>query len=136
MTVFTVSQLAEICGGAAEGETSRQITGANGLENATATDLSFAAAGKKAMEAARQSKAGCLVAPLSFDVKGDWAVIKVREPRAAFGRALALLYPRKRPPASVHPTAVVAEDALIAKDCYIGAHVSIGKHAKIAGGCY
>jgi UDP-3-O-[3-hydroxymyristoyl] glucosamine N-acyltransferase len=135
MTAFTVSQLAEICGGTAEGETSRQITGANALENATATDLSFAAS-KKAIEAASKSKAGCLLAPPSFDVKGDWAVIKVQEPRAAFGRALALLYPRKRPPAAIHPTAAVSPDALVAGDCHIGAHASIGERTRIASGCY
>lgn len=132
--MITVLQLAEICGGTAEGDTAREISGASGLESATAADLSFAA-NKKAMEAARASKAGCLLAPLSFDGKGDWTVIRVPEPRAAFARALAVLYPKKHPAPSIHPTAVIAKNAHIAGDCYVGPYASIGEQTRIASGC-
>ncbi|MGH9696616.1 MAG: LpxD N-terminal domain-containing protein, partial [Bryobacteraceae bacterium] len=132
--MVTVLQLAEICGGIAEGDAAREISGANALENATAADLSFAA-NKKAIEAARMSKAGCLLAPLSFEGKGEWAVIRVAEPRAAFARSLAVLYPKQRAIPFIHPTAVIAKDACIASDCYIGPHVSIGEQTTIASGC-
>jgi len=135
MPVVTVLQLAKICGGTAEGDKARMISGANGLESATAEDLSFAA-NAKAMRLARTSKAGCLLAPLSFDAKGEWSVIRVAEPRAAFARALAVLYPKKRPVPSIHPTAVMAKDAHIAGDCHIGPYASIGEQAKIATGCF
>jgi UDP-3-O-[3-hydroxymyristoyl] glucosamine N-acyltransferase len=134
MAVITVLELAEICGGAAAGDTAREISGANGLESATVADLSFAA-NKKAIEAARMSKAGCLLAPLSFQGEGEWAVIRVAEPRAAFARALAALYPKKRPAAFIHPAAVIAKDARIAADCYIGPYASIGHETEIASGC-
>lgn len=134
MAVLTVCQLAEICGGAAEGDTARQISGANALENATTKDLSFAA-NQKAIEAARTSKAGCLLVPVSFDGKGEWSVIRVAEPRTAFARALAVLYPNKRVAASIHPTAVIAKNAVIASDCSIGPYVCIGEETKIASGC-
>ena len=134
MAVLTVCQLAEICGGAAEGDTARQISGANALESATTQDLSFAA-NRKAIEAARSSKAGCLLVPVSFDGQGEWSVIRVAEPRTAFARALAVLYPNKRAAASIHPTAVIAKNAVIASDCSIGPYVSIGEETKIASGC-
>jgi UDP-3-O-[3-hydroxymyristoyl] glucosamine N-acyltransferase len=134
MAVVTVLELAEICGGTAEGDTAREISGANELESATVADLSFAA-NKKAIEAARTSKAGCLLAPLSFIGKGEWAVIRVAEPRAAFARALAVLYPKKPAVPFIHPTAVIAKDARIAGDCYIGPYTSIGLQTKIASGC-
>ena len=86
MAVVTVLQLAEICGGTAEGDTARQISGADTLETATAADLAFVA-NKQASEAAQTSNAGCLLAPPSFMSKGAWAVIRVAEPRAAFARA-------------------------------------------------
>lgn len=135
--MVTVLQLAEICGGAAEGDIARWISGANALESATAADLSFVSSvsSGKAIAAARMSKAGCLLAPPSFDGKGTWAIIRVAEPRSAFVRALAVLYPKKCVAASVHPTAVVAKDARIAADCYIGPHASIGEQAQIASGC-
>ena len=128
--MVTVQQLAEICGGAAEGDTARQISGANALETATAGDLSFVA-NKKAAEAARASKAGCLLAPVSFESKGDWAIIRVAEPRSAFARALAVLYPK--PPASsfIHPAAVIAKDASIAAGCSIGAGCVVGERVTI-----
>ncbi|HEY3459169.1 MAG TPA: UDP-3-O-(3-hydroxymyristoyl)glucosamine N-acyltransferase [Bryobacteraceae bacterium] len=134
MPVVTVLELAGICGGSAEGDTARKISGANSLERATVADLSFAA-NKKALEAARASQAGCLLVPLSFDGKGDWALIRVAEPRAAFARAVAVLYPKTPPTPSVHPTAIVAESACIAADCYIGPYASIGEQAKIGSGC-
>jgi UDP-3-O-[3-hydroxymyristoyl] glucosamine N-acyltransferase len=134
MPVVTVLDLAGICGGTAEGDTARKISGANSLESATAADLSFAA-NKKAIEAACKSQAGCLLVPLSFDGKGDWAVIRVAEPRAAFARALAVLYPKTRPAPSIHPTAIIAENASIGTDCYIGPYASIGEQAKIGAEC-
>lgn len=130
MTALTVAQLAEICGGVLDGDPARSITGANALEIATASDLSFAATGK-ALAAAVRSHAGCLLVPVSFDLKGSWAVIKVPEPRAAFAHALTMLYPRRRPPAGIHPTAVIAPTARVAADCYVGAHASIGEDTQI-----
>jgi UDP-3-O-[3-hydroxymyristoyl] glucosamine N-acyltransferase len=134
MAVVTVLQLAKICGGTAEGDTARQISGANALETATAVDLAFVA-NKKASEAAQTSNAGCLLAPASFMGKGAWAVIRVAEPRAAFARALAVLYPKNRAPAFIHPTATIANDASIAADCFIGPYASIGEQTEIARGC-
>ena len=114
---LTVAQLAEICGGQAEGDSARIITGANALENATASDLSFAG-NKKAMERAGQSRAGCLLVPAAFpDSAGEkrpWALIRVAEPRTAFARALHALYPAKIADGGIHPTAQVAASAKVA----------------------
>jgi len=134
MAVVTVLELAEICGGTAEGDTARQISGTNTLETATAADLSFVA-NKKAAEAALISKAGCLLVPLSFTGSGAWAVIRVAEPRTAFARALAVLYPNKPAVSFIHPTAVIAKNASIAEDCSIGPGVCIGERTKITSGC-
>jgi UDP-3-O-[3-hydroxymyristoyl] glucosamine N-acyltransferase len=130
MAVVTVQQLAEICGGAAEGDTTRQISGANALETATAGDLSFVA-NKKAAEAARASKAGCLLAPVAFADKGDWAIIRVAEPRSAFARALAVLYPKPPVSSFIHPSAVIAKNASIAAGCSIGAGCVVGERVTI-----
>jgi UDP-3-O-[3-hydroxymyristoyl] glucosamine N-acyltransferase len=136
---LTVAQLAEICGGAAESDAARIITGANALENATAADLSFAG-NQKAIERAAHSHAGCLLVPADFpersgDSEAAWALIRVPEPRAAFVRALHALYPKKAAAAGIHPTAVVAAGAEVAADCFVGPQVSIGEGAHIAGGC-
>lgn len=134
MPAFTVAQLAEICNGTVEGASDRLISGANALEHATASDLSFAA-NRKAMETAAWSRAACLLVSASFRVSGDWSLIRVEDPRSAFARALAVLYVKTKPAPGIHPTAIVAATATIASDCFIGAYTSIGAHTTVASGC-
>jgi UDP-3-O-[3-hydroxymyristoyl] glucosamine N-acyltransferase len=131
---FTVAQLAEICGGTAEGNTARLISGANSLDDATEADLSFAAS-KKAMEGAPNSKAGCLLVSTSFAAAGQWSLIRVADPRVAFARALGVIYPTKEKPPGIHSSAVVAASASIGDGCRIGAHVTIGDDCRIGDGC-
>ena len=117
-----------------QGDGSRVITGANSLGDATVDDVSFVSS-QKAAEAALSSRAGCLIVPKKFDAAGPWVRICADDPRAAFGRALAALYPRAKIEASVHPSAIVAASAEIAPDCFIGAYVVIGEEASIGERC-
>lgn len=133
MPRITVAELAKICGGEAEGEMERSISGANSLENATPEDLSFAD-GAKAAAAALSSRAGCLLVPHAFDKTGPWSLIRVGEPRLAFARALPVVYPKKRHQAGVHPTAIIASTARIAPGCSIGPYVTIGENTTIGAG--
>jgi UDP-3-O-[3-hydroxymyristoyl] glucosamine N-acyltransferase len=132
---ITVEDLARECEGKAEGDLSRSISGANALEHAVATDLSFVA-NAKAAEAALSSKAGCLIVPFAFDKAGQWALIRVAEPRIAFARVLPLLYPAKQHTAFLHPTALIAATAQIGADCHIGPYVTIGENTTIAAGSF
>jgi UDP-3-O-[3-hydroxymyristoyl] glucosamine N-acyltransferase len=134
MPQLTVAQIAEVCGGRVEGNTRLLITGANALEDATSTDLSFVST-EKATKAAASSNAGCLLVTPSFQEIGSWSLIRVEHPRRAFARALEALFPRKHPSPSIHPTAAIALTATIASDCFIGAYASIGEHTRIAAGC-
>ena len=134
MTI-TVARLGEICGTEKiEGDRERLITGANALESASHTELSFAAHGK-AIDAASSSQAGCLLVPLHFDKTGPWALLRVHNPRTAFARALTALYPAPEHIAFRHPTALIASSAVIAEDVYIGPFVTIGDHTEIGPGC-
>jgi UDP-3-O-[3-hydroxymyristoyl] glucosamine N-acyltransferase len=131
---FTVADLAELVSGAAEGDSTKLITGANTIESAGPGDLAFAA-NRKALEAAAVSRAGCLLAPLSFDLSTGVPLIRVSDPRAAFAKALEIIYPPKRLPAGVHPSAAVAASAELGANCHIGAFVSVGEKARIGDGC-
>ena len=135
MSGITVGELAQECGGKAEGDLSRSISGANALENAAATDLSFVA-NAKAAETAASSKAGCLIVPTTFDKPGPWALIRVKDPRLAFARVLPLLYPKTPHTAFLHPTAIVASTAHVAAGCHIGPYVTIGENTTIAAGSF
>ena len=117
-----------------EGDATRVISGANTIESAGPADLAFASS-QKAIASANQSSAGCLLAPDAFSRKGSWSLIKVTEPRSAFARALDALYPRKKHPSGIHPSAIVSPGASVASDCFIGARVSVGENTKIESGC-
>jgi UDP-3-O-[3-hydroxymyristoyl] glucosamine N-acyltransferase len=134
MPVLTVAQLAEICDGEVEGDNERLIAGANTLEHATETDLSFAA-NRKAFATAMSSQAGCLVVPRSFGLKGAWSAIRVEEPRVAFARAVAALYAKPKRPAAIHPTAIIAATANVASSCFVGAYAVVGEHTTIGPDC-
>ena len=136
MMALTVAQLKEICGAdKIEGDAERLITGANALESANNTELSFAA-NQKAVEAAPTSQAGCLLVPLDFDKTGWWSLLRVNNPRAAFARALSALYPAPERTGFKHPTAIIAPSAEIGEDIYIGPFVTVGEHTKIGPGVY
>jgi UDP-3-O-[3-hydroxymyristoyl] glucosamine N-acyltransferase len=135
MPHLTVAQIAELCGGQAEGNTQLLITGANSLDAAEPTDLSFAA-NDKALRAAASSRAGCLLVPLSFSGNGPSSLIRVAQPRTAFARAVGALFPKQRPSPLIHPTAVIALTASLAGDCFIGAHTTIGENTRISNGCF
>jgi UDP-3-O-[3-hydroxymyristoyl] glucosamine N-acyltransferase len=134
MSALTVAQIAELCESRAEGDAQLLITGANTLEDAKRSDLSFVAT-RKAVESAASSHAGCLLVPMSFDQPGTWTLIRVPDPRAAFGRALGVLYAKKRPSPYRHPTSTIALSASVANDCLVGAYAVIGENSKIGSGC-
>src|SRR5579875_2158028 len=131
---LSVSQLAHICEGQIEGDPDRLISGANTLDDATETDLAFAA-NKKALESVVRSRAGCLLVPESFRESGTRPVIRVREPRIAFARALAALYPPSKPMPRIHPTVIIPPSSRIGDGCSIGAYTSIGERCSIGANC-
>jgi UDP-3-O-[3-hydroxymyristoyl] glucosamine N-acyltransferase len=135
MAALTVADLASICEGEAQGNIEKKIVGANSLETAEADEISFAV-GEKVRSAALQSQAGCLIVSPDFDLDGKWALIRVKDPRASFARALVALYPPSEITPQVHPTAVVAESANVAGDAYVGAHAVIGARARIGRKCF
>jgi UDP-3-O-[3-hydroxymyristoyl] glucosamine N-acyltransferase len=135
MPALTVAEIAALCNGEAHGDTRRVITGANSLENAAETDLSFVASAKAAA-AALSSRAGCLILLDGFDEISDRPVIRVPDPRAAFARALAALYPNPRPAPHIHPTAVISSSATLGQDCFIGPHVVVGDQTRIGNRCF
>ncbi|MFL6448658.1 MAG: UDP-3-O-(3-hydroxymyristoyl)glucosamine N-acyltransferase [Bryobacteraceae bacterium] len=134
MPARTVSEIAAICEGDIEGDGGLLITGANSLESAKETELSFVA-NSKALTLARSSRAGCLLVPKDFAENGTWARIRVANPRVAFVRALASLYPPPKHEAGIHPSALIASTAQISKTASIGAFVTIGEHTSVGEQC-
>jgi UDP-3-O-[3-hydroxymyristoyl] glucosamine N-acyltransferase len=139
MTPVTAAQLAELCQNAfgqaiLEGDGATLITGVNALESAAPGDLSFVAS-RKAAETAPNSKAGCLLAPAGFENPAGRTLIRVADPRATFARLITLLYPDRRQPAVLHPSACIDSTAILGENVSVGPHVSIGARTVIGNQC-
>jgi len=127
-----VSEMAELVGGACEGDADREIHGAAALETARADEVSFVG-NRKAATAAAGSRAGCLL--VANDFPAGRTLIRVADPRTSFARVVARLHPPELPPPGIHPTAAIAADAILGENASIGPHAAIGAAAEIGSGC-
>jgi UDP-3-O-[3-hydroxymyristoyl] glucosamine N-acyltransferase len=103
-----------------------ELIGAAALEAAGGEELSWIA---NARGGSLDTKAGCVIAPL--DYSGAAPAIRAKDPRAAFSRALALLYPESLPAPGIHPTAYVDPTAELGEGVSIGPNVTVYRHVKI-----
>ena len=127
-----VRELADWLGATFEGDGEKEIVQAAPLETAGAEDLSFIGS-RKAARTAASCSAGCLIVPLDFPNEGR-TVIRVKEPRTAFARAVCRMHPRENPRPGIDCAAVIAENAEIGADVSIGPHASIGEGTRV-GAC-
>jgi UDP-3-O-[3-hydroxymyristoyl] glucosamine N-acyltransferase len=152
MAELSTAALAALLNLPFRGDPGRLLAGAAVLEDAVRWQLAFVAA-PKYFDAARASRAGCLIVPPGFVENPGQTVIESPQPRAHFAQALAALYP---PPAvvpgispqasvdlraSVHPTAeigpwvTIAPGASVAERVRIASGCTLGPGAVIGAGC-
>jgi UDP-3-O-[3-hydroxymyristoyl] glucosamine N-acyltransferase len=108
------------------------VTGAGGLEDAGAGDL-VRVDSPRFLPAALASPAAALLVGPDLDPEGRPA-LRVRNPRIAFARALALFYPERRPPAGVDPTARLGPGVTLGEGCSVGACVVLGARVSLGAG--
>ncbi len=136
---YTVSELAEFCGGRAEGNLERRIAGVASPEGAAVEHLVFADS-EKNERAALESAAGCVVVREQTHAPGR-TVIRHAQPKLAFARLAAKLHEAPRPGAGVHPQASVdasaklAPGVSVAAGAVIGARATIGANTIVGAGC-
>lgn len=128
MLVSEIAQLLELD---YEGEGGRDIRGAAPLATAGVDQISFVA-NRKAVSDALESHAGCLVVPREFP--SGRTLIRAADPRSAFARAVAVLYPKPAVRSGIHKTAIIAPDAVVDAAASIGPYVVIGAASKIGPG--
>ena len=138
----SVGELAELVGGAVEGDGTCLIRGVADLAGAGVGEISFFAH-PRYEGAARQTKAGALVVGPTAPKNLGKVRIRVANPSAAFTKIAALFAP---PPAEpimgTHPTAIVANGVVLGKGVGIGAYVvieegvEIGDKTQIRAGVY
>jgi UDP-3-O-[3-hydroxymyristoyl] glucosamine N-acyltransferase len=127
-----VSELALQLGIPFEGDGEGEVSEAAPLETAAAGQLAFVASAKAA--AVGLESRACLIVPPAYPRPEFQTVLRADHPRAAFARALSVLYPVERPRPSIHRTACIETTASVDPTAEIGPHVVIGAHSMIAAG--
>ena len=107
----------------------RRLTGVAGIETAGSTEVAFVANPKYAALARTSQAAALIVEPEFMELQTP--TLRVRNPKLAFSRAVALFYPEPRFEPGVHPTAVVAPSARLGARAHIGPYVVIGERCWI-----
>ncbi len=137
---MTITQLAKLLNGVAQGDAGREIRGVASLESAGPADLTYAE-GPRAVESAARSRAGCILVMSGVSLAGQ-TTIAVAHPKLAFIRAAELICPPRAAEPGIHPTAVIAPDAVLGEKVSIGPHVviesgvSVGAGTRLGGGVF
>lgn len=132
MAELTIAELAARVGGEVQGDPGRVIRGAAPLDTAGPDEVSLLT-GTRYLPQAQATRAGAVLLPRSIPctLPEGVAGIVVEDPHVALARALALLYPERREPPGVHPTALVAEDAVLGAEVRIEPYSVVGRGARI-----
>jgi UDP-3-O-[3-hydroxymyristoyl] glucosamine N-acyltransferase len=124
-------EIADLVGGELVGGADVDIERVDSIEAATAGDITFVE-----RNAEISTNASCVLVPLdfSFDLPGARARIKVKDPKLAFARTAAVLYPPERREPQIPPSAVISETATLGEQLFLGAFVCIGDNSSIGSG--
>src|SRR5580765_1150012 len=120
----TVSDLAAHVGGRVAGDGAVRIARVASLNAAGESDIAYVE-DEKFFEAARKSKASCVIVPESSSLSLA-CQITVKNPKLAFALIAEVLHPPKHRAPDIHSSAVMADDAKIGSDVFIGAFVCVG----------
>jgi len=129
-TGISAAEIADLVGGTLEGDPTVKIVGVAPVGAAGPAQLAFVADGKR-LEAARTSRAGCLIGPVSTPPLGSFrhearALIRVLNPRLAICRAIRAMHPERRPALGVHATAVLGAGVSLGRDVSVGPNAVVG----------
>jgi len=116
-----------------------ELTGAAAVDQAAPGQLSFLEPGHALAAALAGCGASALLIPQDPELQQQatgqgLAWVALRNPRLAFAEALDALYPRHRPPAGIHASAVVDPGAAIGPGVHLGAHVVVAAGSRIGAG--
>ena len=116
-----------------------ELTSAAALDQAAAGQLSFLEPGHSLAAALAGCGASALLIPQDPELQEQatgqgLAWVALRNPRLAFAEALDVLYPRQRPPAGIHASAVVDPGATLGPGVHVGAHGVVAAGSSLGAG--
>lgn len=130
---MTAAELAQLLEAQVEGDGSVVLSGGATLESAGPEDLVFVES-RAAIAEMRATAAGCLLIRTDGEAPTGKTVIRVKQPRNAFAKAMRALLPDMRPSAGIHATAMVAKSAVVGEGASIGPYVVLEEGVRVGAG--
>lgn len=124
-----LKQIADALGCEVRGNSSLDITGVAGIEQAGPTQLTFLANPRYA-DKVKASRAGAILVSRPLEGQAIVSVIS-SNPYLDFAKALAMFYQPPTPEPGIHPLAFVHKTATVGEHASIGPFASVGRHARI-----
>jgi UDP-3-O-[3-hydroxymyristoyl] glucosamine N-acyltransferase len=131
-TPLTVSDLAQRLQGEVAGDGTLTISGFAPADTARAGDLTFAENESYFARAEKSAAAAVLVG--EGVASASKTLIRVKQPRVAFARILALFFPEPPFPAGIHPSAVVHPSAKVDATAHVGPNSVVGERVVLGPG--
>ncbi|MGC3957214.1 MAG: UDP-3-O-(3-hydroxymyristoyl)glucosamine N-acyltransferase [Verrucomicrobiota bacterium] len=131
--IFTAASVAEHLQGEVLGDGQAQLKGFAPADRAQGGDLTFAENDEFFARAEQTAASAIIVGGNQVSSTGK-VLIRVKNARVAFAKALALFFPEPPQPAGIHPTAVIGRSAQVDSSVHIGPHCVVGERAQIGGG--
>ncbi len=128
-----LADLAARLGCGLEGPGDLEITGIAGMDEASASELTFLS-NPKYLPKLQTTRAAAIIIGPEVQVPGR-PVLRSDNPYLAFARALELFAPPPRAPAGIHPTAVIAPDVKLGRRPSIGPYVVIEEGVVLGDDC-
>ncbi len=129
-----LSELAALTSARVDGNSGDiEITGAAGLDDAGAGDITFLA-NPRYTPRVNTTRASAVYLSEDAPIDREIPVLRAKDPYLAYTRALRLFHPSEEVVPSIHPSAVIDVSARVAGDVSIGACVVIGQSCEISGG--
>lgn len=127
---YTLQQLADYLGVQLEANADVEISAIAPIDTATGGDISFVNS-PKYLDKLRQTQASAVIVTQELLEESPVPSLVVANPRAAYAKLVAYMYPEYRPEASIHPSAIIADSAMVDPSAYIGQGVVIEEGAEI-----
>ena len=134
MDAMKLSEIAELVGGRLLGDADPVISGAAGLDDATASDLTFVIRRDLLPRLSSSAAGAVLIAP---GMSTDKPAIEIDDPYAGFAlflRRFEAPIERLFPPGA-HPSAVIDPSARLGRDVRVGPFCVLGPGVKVGDGC-
>lgn len=123
-----LSELASILGGELQGDPQLEIKCACGIDEQRPQAITFAENAKALAQAERQ---GFVALIISSTLNTDLPIIRVKNPRIAYAKALAIFNPPIERKPGCHPTSIISPTAHIDPTAYIGPLAIVADGARV-----